>query len=120
MDLDTCPKIDDVIEETSRLLYFHTSQKILERGWPLLYKLHNKYYLIGLYSSPHTSDSILLNDRLVERFKSCEQRHCKTEEIASVEINEAMVEMPINIRSSGQLSDLLEVLKEIEKIDEVE
>jgi hypothetical protein len=79
-----------VIEETSRSLFLHVTSGVRERGWPLLYTLHGRHYCIGLYSYPHTSDSLLLNEHLVQRFKMAEKRHTPlSEQISSVEINEA-------------------------------
>lgn len=78
-----------VIEETSRLVYSHVRKRVRERGWPLLYVLHGRYYCIGLYSYPHTTDSILLSDHIVQRFKAAEKKHGLDEQINSVEINEA-------------------------------
>jgi hypothetical protein len=80
-----------VIEESSQLIYLHVGmgKGVKERGWPLLYRLHGRYYCIGLYSYPHTTDSILLNEHIVQRFKAAEKKCGLNEQINSVEINEA-------------------------------
>lgn len=101
-----------VIEETSRLVYFHVGKGVRERGWPLLYTLHGKYYCIGLYSYPHTTDSILLNDHIVQRFKIAERKYGLNEQINSVEINEAELDKWISACNNREKSLLQELLEE--------
>jgi hypothetical protein len=103
-----------MICESSRSLYLHVQKDLPERGWPLLYKLFDKFYVIGLYSYPHTSDSFLLSDHLVQRFKVSEGKHCGTEEIASVDVSEAVLEIDVVVRQAGRLQDLLEELREVQ------
>lgn len=75
----------------------------------MLYKLYEKYYCVGLYTSAKETDYLLFNERIVEKFKSLEEKHCGTELISYIEIVDAKVE----VAGAGKLGKSSHILEDL-------
>lgn len=65
---------------------------------------------MGLYTSAKEIDYLLFNERIVEKFKSLEEKNCGTELISYIEIVDAKVEVAETDKlgkSSRILQDLM-------------
>lgn len=64
---------------------------------------------MGLYTSAKETDYLLFNERIVEKFKSLEEKHCGTELISYIEIVDAKVE----VAETGKLDKASHVLQDL-------
>lgn len=75
----------------------------------MLYKLYEKYYCVGLYTSAKETDYLLFNERIVEKFKSLEEKHCGTELISYIEI----VDAKVKVAETGKIGKPCHILQDL-------